>query len=90
MPPKNKVCISYTLDPVLIRRINAAADVLHVSRSQFVEGLLRTALSDADAAEKFMSDPNLTRVFYTAFAQPGVLRAMVDAMGDQITQDQTQ
>ncbi len=90
MPPKNKVCVSDTLDPVIARRVSAAAEKIGQSRSQFVESVLRGALADADGLSGVLANPKVMQVFYTAFSAPGVMDAFATAFQDKLTREQTQ
>lgn len=88
--PRLKRVLTVTVDPALHRRIDAAAAKIGQNRSAFVESLLRGALAEADGVSGFLANPKMLQAFYGALAQPGVLDAIVQGLGQKLTRDETQ
>lgn len=88
--PRAKKLLTVTVDPALFRRIDAAATKIGQTRSAFVEALLRGALAEAEGVAGVLANPKVMQVFYGALAQPGVLDAIVNGLGDKLSREEQQ
>jgi hypothetical protein len=64
------------------------AKAQRVTRSQLVERLLRDALDPEEMAVKAFTNPQIMTAFGRAFSAPGVLRQMVEVLGEELQPEQ--
>lgn len=88
MSKKIKKPVTITIAPEVLRRVDRVAKAQRVSRSAWLEA---AALSELDQAELFVKvsqQPELVRSLLSTFSHPGVLRQMVAAMGEEVSDEQ--
>lgn len=88
MPAKNKKVTGFSLDPDVVRRVAALAKAQGVTRSQLVNRLLREALDPEEMMVKAFTNPQIASAFGRAFSAPGMLRQMVEVLGEELRPEQ--
>jgi hypothetical protein len=83
-----KIKVSVALRPSLVNRLDRVAVVRGLSRSQLITDMIEAGLDDEELVAKTVSDPVVFPAMVQAFAQPGVMRALLDAMKADVTQEQ--
>jgi hypothetical protein len=59
-----------------------------MSRSQLITDIIEAGLDDEELVAKAVSDPVVFPAMVQAFAQPGVMRALLEAMKADVTEEQ--
>jgi predicted transcriptional regulator len=85
---RRRVMMSATVDPDLLIRLEAVADALSLNRSQMLEQLVRDGIEEQETYARALSNPLIARALGLAIGQPGVLKAMAAAMGEELQPEQ--
>lgn len=84
---KRNVSLAMTVESVrLLDRMAAAAEL---SRSQTVELLVRNAAEESESMVKALAQPTVRAALSEAMLKPGVLRSLAEAMGQELSPEQT-
>jgi hypothetical protein len=83
-----KANCSVAFRPSLVKRLDRVAVVRGVSRSQLITDMIEAGLDDEELVAKAVSDPVVFPAMVQAFAQPGVMRALLDAIRAEVSEDQ--
>jgi uncharacterized protein YneF (UPF0154 family) len=76
--------------PKLLRRIDRAAKLTKTNRSAFMSQVMTDYLDSEEAEIKLLADPRIQQAMMSAMRQPGVLRSIVTALGQEISEEQVQ
>lgn len=79
-----KLKIAITFAPDLLQRVDAAARGLGISRSAYIEKAVLSVLDESEQMATAMGNPHVRDAFFEAFTQPGVLKGIADAMGQNV------
>jgi len=82
--------VTITVDAAHLRRVDRLAKRLGLSRSGFLAEAIKSYLDEAEMQAKVMGDPIVLRAFSEAMTRPGVMSAIAEALGAQLTEKQTQ
>ena len=85
---RRRLVIAVTVDPELLLRLDAVAEALSLNRSQMLEQLVRDGIEEQETYARALSNPLIAKAFGAAITQPGVLRAMAAAMGEELQPEQ--
>jgi predicted transcriptional regulator len=85
---KRKVKVSVALTPVLAKRIDRMAKVMSKSRSQMVQELIEGGMDDSEISAAAMTNPAISQALLTALGKPEVIRAMLQVMRQDLSEDQ--
>lgn len=80
MARRPKVKVAITIAPSIVNRIDAAARVLKLSRSAWMEQACRAALDESEQLVKVMGDEVVRRAMVKALGEPGVLASIARSM----------
>ena len=86
--PRTKITMSLALDPETQQRLIKLSHAQGISRSQLANRLLAESLVQEELAFRAFSSPTIVQAFGKVFSQPGMLRQMVEAMGEELSDDQ--
>jgi hypothetical protein len=79
-----KLKIAITFAPDLLQRVDAAARGLRISRSSYIEKAVLSVLEESEQMATAMGNQAVRDAFFEAFMQPGVLKGITDAMGENV------
>jgi hypothetical protein len=82
----NKVRISMTIDPKILKRIDAVCDAREEPRSAYIERVLKHSLREEEAYLEEMESP-LWRGIYKALSSPGTLTMLAKVLGDELSDE---
>ncbi len=82
--------VTITMEAAHLRRVDRLAKRLGLSRSGFLAEAIKSYLDEAEMQAKVMGDPIVLRAFSEAMTRPGVMSAIAEALGAQLTEKQTQ
>jgi hypothetical protein len=77
--------VTIALTPVLLKRIDEAANGLGLSRSAFMVGAVEEYLNQSEAALKAFANPNVREAYFRALNAPGVVQGLAKAIGEEFT-----
>ena len=86
--PAPKSTVTIAMPRPLIRRIDRYLKGRDESRSAFIRRCVIGHLDDAEAFSKVMDDPKHRGAFMRALGDRDVVRAMVEAMGESVNDEQ--
>jgi hypothetical protein len=78
--------VTFSLSPLVIRKLDRAAKVAGLSRSALAEHLMLDGLTQGDAMFAAMSNENVRKAFSVALSTPGVLSAIGASLGQELTE----
>lgn len=84
----NKAKIAITIDPHLLQRIDAVADLRGQSRSAVIERVIR---NEIDAEEEFVEDmesPVMQTILSVILNTPGVTETIAKVVGNNMNKEQ--
>lgn len=84
----NKLKLAITFDPVLLKRVDAAARGLNMSRSAYMESACRSVLDESEGMAKAMGNEAVREAFFGAMTDPRVLQGLAEAMGAKLSPHQ--
>lgn len=79
---------SIVLPPKLVKRIDKLAKVQNMSRSAWIADACSRILDEDEGYLALMTDPVLGEAMAGAMSQPGVIRALCAAMGEELNDKQ--
>lgn len=82
-----KAVISFSIDADLLKQMDELADAKDISRSKFLERLVREEVQGGAQALKLLSDPKTGPAFLRLFGSPEFVQQMADALGDQLPEN---
>jgi metal-responsive CopG/Arc/MetJ family transcriptional regulator len=85
---KRKVKVSVAMSPDLAKRIDRMAKMTGKNRSETVQGLIEDAIDHQETTAAALSNPTIVSALMGAFAKPEVMRAMVNQMRQEVTDEQ--
>jgi predicted transcriptional regulator len=85
---RKKISVTVALDPRLVKRIDRIAGVKNVSRSELVTSLIQEGIDDEETTAAALSNPTILNALVGAFGQPEVMRAMMNQMRQDVTDEQ--
>lgn len=83
-----KITVSFSIDEDLVREIEALADAQGISRSLFVQRVIREAIDHERGVLAAMNNPKVREQFLKLFTQPGMVMEMAKAMNQPLTKEQ--
>jgi hypothetical protein len=89
-PDGQRQAISITLRRSLLQKIDDDAKRLGVARSAFIDSVISDYFEMSDATTNLLGDSTVTQAFAQAFAQPGVMSAMVQGLKSELDEDKQQ
>lgn len=89
-PSAAKRPIAITLSPDLIDAVTEYADALSISRSSFIESVLRDAFAQGSLTAQAMTNDAIRKAFLEAFSRPGVMAEMTHILGTQLSENESQ
>src|SRR5674476_229708 len=88
MAAPGKRFLAAAIDTDLVVRLDKVAAARGVSRSKYVEEIVRDALDEDEQVVRALNDPVLMPAMMGAFAKPEVLRAMAGVMRAEMSDQQ--
>ena len=85
---RRRVAISVTIAPKIARRIDRLAKSMGKTRSELVEQLIEDGLHETELTAKAITNPVIAQALLSSFGRADVLRAMTQAMRDELSDDQ--
>lgn len=82
-----KTIITLGIDADLVKQLDAVADAQDISRSKFIERLLRDELAGSEQALKVLGDKKLGPVFLKLFGSPEFMQNLAAALGEQLPEN---
>lgn len=86
--PENKSKVAITIDPDLLQRIDAVADLRGQSRSSVIERIIR---NEIEAEEEFVEDmdsPVMQTILGVILNTPGVTETIARVVGNNMNKEQ--
>jgi len=83
-----RAIITVTIEPELLKRVDDLADVQGLPRSQLIEHLITQGINDEEIGVKAMTNPVVVNALMKSFRDPTVLRALANAVGEELSPDQ--
>jgi metal-responsive CopG/Arc/MetJ family transcriptional regulator len=85
---KRKVKVSVVISPDLAKRVDRMAKATGKNRSETVQGLIEDAIDDQETTASAVSNPTIMNAIVAAFAKPEVMRALMNQMRQEVTDEQ--
>lgn len=83
-----KTPVSFSMSPSLVKRLDRLAKAMGKSRSAYLEGLVRDCIEEEESGVKMLTDPVMGPALLKAFGNRDVLRGLVRALGEDLTDSQ--
>lgn len=83
-----RVAFTISLQPGVAKAIDDLADAQGISRSALVLRWITEKMEGEKHTVAIFANPVVANTIIKAFAQPGVLRALADAVGEKLTDEQ--
>jgi hypothetical protein len=88
IPHMGRVRLSITVEPETRRRLDRLTKMRGETRSDVAEELMLSAMDQAELAAAATADPVVMGAFARAMSEPGVLRSMLGALREDLSDDQ--
>lgn len=82
-----KTIITLGIESDLVKQLDEVADAQDVSRSKFIERLLREELQGSHQALKVLTDPQLGPQLLKLFGSPAFVQQLAAALGEQLPEN---
>lgn len=77
--------VTIALGPVLLKRIDEAAEGVGLSRSAFICGAVEEYLNQSGAMLKAFANPRVRDAYFRALTAPGVAQGLARAIGHELS-----
>jgi predicted transcriptional regulator len=85
---RGRPTVTVTLEKHLLKRVDSVARALALSRSRLLEQLVRDGIEEQETWARALANPLIAKALGLAIGQPGVLKAMAEAMGEELRPEQ--